>query len=197
MVQAAQSAKMRGMLPGCIEQMIASELEPKLDWRDVLRRFVTQTREDYSWLPPNRRFIYQGLYLPSIHGEGIREIVLAIDTSGSISDEALKRFLTEIEGYMQDFPTSLLHVVQCDAQVHGHEVMSASDLPLSFKVKGRGGTAFRPVFDFVDENDIRPVCLVYLTDLYGDNPSPPDYPVLWVSTGGDNPPFGELVKLEV
>ena len=163
--QASQSAKMMGKLSANMQRLVGTLLKPKVDWRDVLQRFVVKQRnDDRSFARPNRRFISQGLYLPSVTGEGLGEI----------------------------------HVIYFD-----HEVCHADefdrDTEPTFKPHGGGGTAFSPVFKYMQEKHINPVACIFLTDLccsdYGDMP---DYPVLWVSTyeKADTPPFGEVTLMQ-
>ena len=83
--QASQSAKMMGKLSANMERLVGGLLKPIVDWRDVLQRFVVKQRnDDRSFARLNRRFISQGLIMPSVTGEGLGEIAFAIDTSGSI-----------------------------------------------------------------------------------------------------------------
>jgi predicted metal-dependent peptidase len=156
-------------------------------------------RNDYSWNPPNRRYVHAGLYLPSVKNEELPEIVIAVDTSGSISQGELDQFAAEVSAVLQDFDT-LVTLVYCDAAVSGIQELSRFDLPLVLTPTGGGGTDYRPVFDLVGERSMEPACLIYLTDLECINyPVPPDYPVLWVSTrtGKRVPPFGEVVELSL
>ena len=76
------------------------------------------------------------------------------------------------------------------------ESLSPDDLPVTLKPAGGGGTDFRPPFAWVEEQEIRPACLIYLTDLRSRYfPRPPDYPVLWAATTGRTAPFGETLRL--
>ena len=69
------------------------EFRPKLDWRVLLQKFMENyDRTDYRWAPPNRRHVHSGLYLPGARNESLGEVVIAIDTSGSVSDRQLAEF---------------------------------------------------------------------------------------------------------
>jgi len=93
--QAAQAAKTMGNLPGAVKEIIQELLEPKLDWRDLLRDFVERSaRNDYTWKQPNRRFLSQGIILPSLNSKEIGTACVAVDTSGSVSPDELKQFAT-------------------------------------------------------------------------------------------------------
>jgi len=192
--QAAAAAKAMGIGASDTARAIAGQVAPKVDWRDVLRRYLSiAAKSDYAWTPPNRRHIARGLYLPSLRGETLGPVVIAVDTSGSIDDATLAAFSAEIAAILEDAAPEAVHVVYCDDTVAGTESFEPGEA-VHLMPHGGGGTAFRPVFDWVARSDIRPVCAVYLTDLYGDDFGPePDYPVLWVSTGGHEAPFGEVI----
>lgn len=195
---AANQAKMQGKLPAHLEQLVEDVVHPRLDWRVLLREFVhvTMAKTDYRLFPANRRHIWQGLYLPSSHGERV-DVAVAIDTSGSIGDQELQMFLGEIRGIADSFGDYCIHVLQCDATVHSHDTIEPYNQEFPSKVLGRGGTDFRPVFDYIAEKGLDVPCLVYLTDGYGSFPDvPPPYPVLWCITNEQvTAPFGQTVRL--
>lgn len=194
--QAAQSARMMGKLSTNMERFVDQILNPKVDWRDVLQRFVEKCRTDMrSWARPNRRFIGQGFYLPSPDGEAMGELVFAIDCSGSVGADDLAQFAAEVTSVQEDHKPSKLHIVYFDSEVCHYDAFSRDD-QVHISPHGGGGTAFSPVFDYLAENNISPVACVFLTDLYcSDFGVPQEYPVLWVSYGADEAPFGEVVKM--
>ncbi|MEM8986681.1 MAG: VWA-like domain-containing protein [Pseudomonadota bacterium] len=195
-LQAAQFAKAAGRLPAAVDRFVDDMRRPRIDWRAALRRFVTATvRQDYSWSRPNRRYVASGLYLPSMETPGLGRLVIAVDTSGSIDDETLAQFAAEMNAIVEDAKPDGVDVVYCDADVARVERFDPHDLPLTLNPKGRGGTSFRPPFEWVEAEGALPACLIYLTDLYGDFPDPPAYPVLWASTTDEVAPFGERVKI--
>ena len=173
-----------GLGAGDAARAIREQVAPKVDWRDVLRRYLSAAaKSDYAWTPPNRRHIARGLYLPSLRSETLGPVVVAVDTSGSIDDGTLAAFAAEITAILDEAAPEAIHVVYCDAAVAGTERFEPGDA-IRLTPQGGGGTAFRPVFDWIARSDIQPVCAIYLTDLDGDDFGPaPDYPVLWVSTG--------------
>lgn len=194
--QAAQAAKMMGKMSGGLERLVKGVLTPKVDWRNVLRKFVEKCRTDErSWTRPNRRFLSQGIYMPSISGETLGEIVIAVDCSGSIDDKALAQFAGEINAIKEDGRPVCIHLVYFDSEVSHYEKYGRDD-DLNIQSHGGGGTAFSPVFAYLEEHAIEPVACVFLTDLccddFGDAPS---YPVLWVSTHKGDAPFGEIVLM--
>lgn len=196
-VQAAQQARARGKLPAGLERFVSQITTPQVDWRAQLRRFVTErTRDDYSWMRPNRKFIASGLYMPSLYSESMGSIVWAIDTSGSISQDTLNTFGTEVSAIWDNVRPANGLGIYCDAEINHIDEFSPGD-PLHFKLHGGGGTDFRPPFEEVERRNERPAALIYLTDGYGPFPeTPPPYPVLWVMTTDEVAPFGETVRIE-
>lgn len=198
-IQAAKAAKMMGKLPGHIESIVGELTKPKINWKEVLRRFVqtSATPDDFTWHRPYRQLVSQGLFFPSTFGESVGEMVVVVDTSGSISDHEATEFLSEIQGIREDARPEKIHLVYCDAMVQKTEEYEPDGEPLKLDLVGRGGTDFRPPFKWVEEQQLEPICLVYLTDMYGAFPNdPPRYPVLWISNSQvDEAPFGEVVRL--
>ena len=192
--QAEATARAMGLGAGDAARAIRDQVAPKVDWRDVLRRYLAAAaRSDYAWTPPNRRHITRGLYLPSLRSETLGPVVVAVDTSGSIDDATLAGFASEITAIMETAAPEAIHVLYCDDAIAGSETYHPGDV-IDLSPRGGGGTAFRPVFDWIAGADIQPVCAIYLTDLDGrDFGAAPDYPVLWVSTGLRNAPFGEVI----
>lgn len=195
---AAQAARMQGKLPAGLEAVLEEALKPKVSWRDILAEFLQRARFEYTWLPPDRRLVHAGLYVPDFGGRAVEEIVIAVDTSGSISDKELSQFLAEVRA-VWECGTFVLHIVDCDAQVYHWHTVERGDAFPRLKVSGRGGTDFRPVFKEVDRRGIVPTALVYLTDGCGTYPDrPPPYPVLWVLCveGPGKPPWGRVVRMD-
>lgn len=198
--QAAQQAKAMGTLPTSVERLVADLVQPRIDWREILRRFVEQSaKSDYSWTPPNRRFVHQGLYLPSLQSEELGDLAIVMDTSGSVSTPEITEFSSELTAILEKF-NSQATVLYCDSKVAHVERFRQDDLPLELHPAGGGGTNFRPPFEWIEENaDQPPAALIYFTDLECSRyPDEPEYPVLWVHTGGhgDEPPFGEVIELK-
>ena len=195
--QAMRSAKACGHEAADVERPLKEGRESQQDWRAILRQFVAATvPSDYRWCPPNRRFVASGLYLPSVHREGVGKIVIGVDTSGSIGEEELKQFAGEISAISDQAQPEIIHVVYCDEAVSCTQEFGPSE-PITLEPKGGGGTNFRPVFEWVEQNAITPACLIYLTDLYcTEYPElPPCYPVLWVTDSRRTAPFGETVQI--
>jgi len=204
--QALENAKRQGKLPAELERYVEELCEPAADWREILSRFVGEVaRNDYSWTRPSRRSP-AGISLPGMYSETFGEVVLAVDTSGSISMKELQEMVSEcagcIEHYTEDGRQVEIPVVYCDCSVQKVEVLGDGDKP---SPKGGGGTRFSPVMDWVrsdpEELDGRnPAALIYMTDGYCDDfGEDPGIPVLWVLTeknDGFDPPFGDTVALD-
>jgi predicted metal-dependent peptidase len=197
LAQAAQAAKMCGKMSANIERFVDQALKPKVDWRDVLRRFISiRAKVDYTFAKPKRRFLAEDLYLPSLGGESMGEILIAVDCSGSIGAEELAEFAAEITAIKEDVKPSVVHVAYFDSRVCHYDKFEQDD-ELHIEPHGGGGTAFSPVFRYAEEHDIDPVCCVFLTDLYcADFGDPTPYPVLWVSTAADQAPWGEVIMMK-
>lgn len=197
-IQAANQARQEGKLPASLARFVEELTAVKVDWRAVLRRFITETaKDDYSWMRPNRRFLQQGFYLPTLYSKTMGEVVVVIDTSGSIDQQTLNVFGSEIKAIVQGARPSKTHVIYCDCQINHVDEFEPND-DLVFAMHGGGGTAFLPVVEYLSKNNIRPVCLVYLTDGYGQmNFDPPEYPFMWVITTEVVAPWGETVPINV
>lgn len=200
---AMAAAKAQGKLPAALEKMFSEILEPTVDWQNLIRAFFARKvgAGGYDWRKPDRRLIQRDIYAPQRAGNGCGTVVVGFDTSGSIycDPKLTDVFISEIAGILADVRPDRLVIVWCDAKVHAtEEVDDMTDL-LGLRPKGGGGTSFVPVFEWIEENNIRPDALVYLTDGMGTFPSDaPPYPVLW---GNSYPtskyPFGDVVDVSI
>lgn len=197
-VQAANSARKAGKLPGSIERFVTQLLDSSVDWRTQLRRFITErTREGYSWQRFNKRMQAVGIYLPGRYSEVMETLVVVTDDSGSISNKVLSLFSGETSAARDAAMPQRTIVLSCDARVNHADELGPDD-PFVVKCHGGGGTDFCPPFRWLKERGITPSCLVYLTDLEGPFPKePPDYPVLWCTINDKRAPWGETLRLEL
>jgi predicted metal-dependent peptidase len=173
-------------------------LEPKRDWRDLLREGL-HFPDDYKWTPTDRRF--RDILLPTLTGEKHR-VVIAVDTSGSILGQQLNEFWAELVSILRNNQCEA-RVLACDAALQNEWDEQQFDPSLLSQVRGGGGTSFVPVFDRVSEYATmgwRPEAVVYLTDLDGEFPSdPPDVRTIWIVQPKDakkRAPFGDVVSVE-
>ncbi|MGD0446126.1 MAG: VWA-like domain-containing protein [Edaphobacter sp.] len=195
--QAVTVAKQAGKVPAGIERTLDEAAEAVVDWRELLRRAWSETTTaDYSWMCPNRRHIWDGLYLPGVVREGVGEIAIAVDCSGSVNSRQLRFFEAEVCSILEGQRPQRVYVLYFDAMAHKVETFEAGE-PVSLNPVGGGGTEFGPCFEWLEEHSVRPQTLVFLTDLYGSFPDcEPAYPVLWASTGGCRAPFGQVVPMQ-
>ncbi len=203
MHQALNIARAEGKVPGQVEETVKGAHASQLDWRTLLRRYMTDAaKSDYSWSQPNRRLIDSGLYLPSIRSEGMETIAVIVDTSGSLPAETLAAFWTELREVAAEIRPESVVVLQVDAAVQDAAVYAPDELPDEIAVKGRGGTDFRPGFEWLDEQGIRPAVCLYFTDMecssYPD--AEPAYPTVfcnWSDPPEDwnREPWGERIDI--
>ena len=145
MHQALNIARAEGKAPGRVEETVRNAHASTLDWRTLLRRYMTDAASrDYSWSVPNRRFIDGGLYLPSIGSEGVDVIAIIIDTSGSLPSQTLAEFWAEVREIVDEVRPPSVIVLQVDAALQDAAEYGPHDLPDEIALKGRGGTDFRP-----------------------------------------------------
>lgn len=183
---AAAQCRTRGMLSAREDRVLAALAGGSVDWRRLLRDFVTRTiGGDRAWTPPARRHVHRGLYLPSIRQPQIT-VSVAVDTSGSVH-AALPAMLGELRGLLDAFGRWEIQVLWADTEVQRVERWTSEEPPPRFDVPMGGGTDFRPVFRQLADDP--PPLLIYITDGYGPAPAhPPAYPVLWVLVGPDCEP---------
>lgn len=193
--------KSQGFDPGMFESFILAYRRSKINWRETLRDLIDDhTRQETTWSYPNRRFIADGMYLPGKENAGCPPIYFAVDTSGSVSDHELSLVWTEIKAAAEAAQPDHVRVIQCDAAIHSDQQYECEEIPDQTMFKGRGGTAFTPVFDMVNAESMPPACLIYLTDLFcNDYHVPPiGYPVIWVATpdsSPQDPPWGVRINI--
>ena len=154
------------------ERTVSDLLEPQVNWREVLREFITDTcsGSDYAtYNRPNRRLLHTGVYFPSGITEQVDELVLAIDTSGSIGQHELTAFLSEIKCICDTVHPKKLRILYWDTEVCAEEVYSVDELDTltqSTKPAGGGGTDVSCVTSYMATNNITPQATIILTDGY-------------------------------
>jgi predicted metal-dependent peptidase len=197
-----QGAILAGKMKGKVAREVAEQLEAKIDWRDALRDFVSSmcVEKDFSsYRRPNRRWINEDVYLPSMEGEALGDIVVGIDTSGSIGVNELGQFLGELVSICNAVNPAKVHLLYWDTQVAGHEQYergSYEGLVNSTKPAGGGGTQVSCVFEYIKEKKLNLEVVVILSDGYTDFPSAPDVPVFWGITSDVVPPWGVTAKIK-
>lgn len=198
-----------GMLAGRfgvkLPRAISELLTPKVNWRDVLRDFVSSAcrgRDEFTWRKLNRRRLADDHYVPSMEDETVGEIVVAIDTSGSIGGVELTEFATELASICETMTPECVRVLWWDTNVHGEQKFqdNYSNIAAMLKPLGGGGTRVSCVSEYVIKQNIMCDALLVFTDGYVE--SKIDWkviaPTLWLVTQRENfnPPAGVLVKVE-
>lgn len=202
---ASQIAKLRGDLPSSLKRLFGEALEPHVPWEEHVETLIARRMgsDGYSWRKPDRRLIIRDCYAPGRSGHGAKLIVCGSDTSGSVGDKELDMWFAELAGIFDSLRPEKIIIMWCDAAVHDvSECDEPSDLNTIREegVGGGGGTRFEPVFDMIDEMDLQPDALIYLTDGHGSFPDvTPSFPVIWGSTSlqPEGFPFGDVVMIPV
>jgi predicted metal-dependent peptidase len=194
------AGRMGAKIPRTIQEL----LEPKVDWREVLREFVTSAirgSDEYTWRRFNKRLMANDIYMPSMENESIGELVVAIDTSGSIDGVALTEFASELASICSVCTPSKVRVLWWDTEVHGEQVFSPEDynnLKDILKPQGGGGTMVSCVSDYINTKKINSEAVIVFTDGYleSDIKWNISVPTLWLVTQAKDftPPSGKVVK---
>ncbi len=199
-----QGEIIRGKMAGNQNRSIQELLEPKVDWREQLREFVNATcknKDKTSWKRPSRRFIGQDIYMPSMIGETVGKLVVGIDTSGSIGNEELNEFLSEVVGICDDVTPESLELIYWDYDVAAHETYNIGDydgLATTTKPAGGGGTRVGSLNSYLKDKRITPEAIIVLTDGYVEQDWGGDWeaPTLWAITSkGITSPHGKSIYL--
>jgi|JFJP01.1.fsa_nt_gi predicted metal-dependent peptidase len=196
LASAAQAARQAGKLSQSMMRLVDNLLAPQLPWRALLARYMMNAaRDDYSFQRTSRR---EGeALMPRLYSQGVN-VIVALDTSGSVTRDELQEFLSEIDALKAQVRADVtLHACddKLDASGPWHYAMwEAMSLPES--ILGGGGTDFRPVFEWAAKEQRNPDLLVYFTDAEGQFPAEePSFPVVWLVKGKSRTPFGTRIQL--
>jgi predicted metal-dependent peptidase len=193
---AAQQAQQAGKLSGLLGRMVGELMQPRLHWRLLLARYITQyARDDYSYMRPSRR---EGeMIFPSLRSAQA-DICVVLDSSGSISEQEIDEFMSEIDAIKGQLRARiLLHACDTALAEEGPWLFEPWDeFRLPTTIQGGGGTDFRPVFEWISSQGREPDLLLYFTDALGEFPlAEPTFPVLWLVKGKAPVPWGQRVQL--
>jgi predicted metal-dependent peptidase len=193
--------KMAGKGAGDADGVFGELLQPKIDWRKVLRDFVTETcagRDESSWRKPNRRFLSYDVYMPSMVGTTMTELVIGFDTSGSIfGGDEMTMFVSEIKTIIEDIKPTKVHVIYWDTAVAGHQTFEEGQFAVqNLNIKGGGGTDGSVLFKYLKEKNINPQAIVQFTDGYVGDWGKTDVPTLWAVSSDLVAPFGTTIRVE-
>lgn len=197
--------KINGNGAGGLDRELSDLLTPKVDWREVMREFVKSIcagKDASSWRRVNRRFLSGDIYMPTLVGERVGRIAIGVDTSGSIGGPELDRFLSEVKSIAEDVKPSFVDLIYWDSEVAAHEEYDESSVPnivSSTKPKGGGGTDPVAMQNYLKKKNIKPECIVMLTDGHvGEWGNEWEAPVLWTICGGNKvtAPVGKTIHIE-
>jgi len=166
MISAAQSTG-SGNLPGAIQRMVQELTEPKMDWREIIQQQIMSTmKSDYTWMRPSRKSWHTSAILPGQNNDEMIDICLALDASGSISDQQCKEFLTEVKNIMDQYKDFRIHLWSFDTKVFNPQVYTPdnADELLNYEFGNGGGTEFECNWDWMKEEGIVPKKFIMFTD---------------------------------
>lgn len=199
--QAERIAKQQGKLPAFIERMFKN-IPSNTDWKEALAQFAAViSNNDYSWNVVNPRYSHTGFIFPGLYSKEVGNIIVACDTSGSISTNEISVMVSELFSILENLEAVNkdnleIPVIYCDSIVQKVEHLQIGDSP---KPKGGGGTDFKPPFDYIEKNLNIPAAMIYITDGECNSfPENPGYPVLWAlfkNNPSFKPPFGDVIYI--
>jgi len=211
--QAAYHARAIGADKSVANAVIDSQA-PRRSWQISLATFVSTTvdRDDYSYRKPHRRYVPQGVYMPTLEGKKPPKLMsVVIDVSSSIRQDQLEMFWEELAGLIALHPNLRFQTYFVNTKIVEERELGIEDLPLDMDVPGYGGTDFTPAFNDIEKKMLDVSGLVYFTDLECNSyPVEPPYPVMWLNFGRPlktlkeefsnygyswEPPFGEVVVM--
>lgn len=194
-------AKKQGKLPKDMQRLTDTILNEKISWKNLLYKYITRELPyDYTYNYPSKRSITTGIFMPSVLRENIN-IVVAVDTSGSIEQAELSEFLGEIVNISKSFNNINMKLIVCDCEIKDvYEIKNGTiDTILNLKIKGGGGTSHIPVYEYVKSNLPNTKFIINFTDGYTTFPIDESIRTIWVLTKNgideSNIPFGEVIKL--
>ena len=184
-------------MDGAMARMVDHLLQPQLPWRNLLAQYMTSmARDDFSYMRPSRRSQNNAI-LPSLRSTQL-DVVIALDTSGSIQSSEIDEFLTEVSA-LKGQVRARITLLACDtalAKSSPWVFEPWDDIKFDHSLQGGGGTDFKPVFNWIDKQALKPDLLVYFTDAEGHFPElEANYPVLWLVKGKQTVPWGQRVQL--
>lgn len=194
---AIMQAKKRGDLPGCMQRFAEEMLESKVHWKEVLHDwFNTKIKSERTWHRPNRKSAYRGVYSPTNNALGCGHIGIAVDVSGSIGQKELNVWASELNYIFEQCKPSKVTVCYFDTQKYVREF---DETPIKLEAVGGGGTIFKVPIDFFNNEVEEEITgLVFMTDMYGEWPEEPQYPILILSTTKNEvAPYGRTLYCEM
>lgn len=198
---ATNTAKMQGNLPAGLARLAGEILDPKEDWRAILRDFLITTtgRDEPTWARLNRRRLVAPPHVafPGTQGHKCGKIAIVIDTSGSIGAEELTLFMSEVGGILEDAKPEECKVFWTDSEVSGIDDVDEDTDLTTLEPKGGGGTHMPAAFPKIEQEFPEGVsCMICLTDGYTGYDEEPAFPTLWAMTTDKEAPYGTTIHLD-
>jgi len=200
--EASAFARQKGDLPQGLSLVIDELLNEKVDWKQLLYKYITRTLPfDYTYSRPSKKSISCGVYMPSILRESV-EIVVSIDTSGSISKKELTEFMTEINAIAKSFSNLNMKLIVCDSEIKKvYHIGNGHDTEISkIEIFGGGGTSHIPIYEYIKNELPNTKFVINFTDGYTDMPDSEEVKTLWVlcknGCKDENIDWGEIVRLD-
>lgn len=200
-----EGALLAGRLGVDLPRQITEMLAPVIDWKAELAEFVSSAckgKDEYTWRKFNKRQLANDMYLPSVENETIGEVVVAIDTSGSIGQEQINSFAAELVSICEAVQPDTVRVLWWDTMVHGEQLFTDNyqNIGAMLKPQGGGGTRVSCVADYLNKKKVNAECVLVFTDGYLENEVKWDisHPTLWLVTENKNwvPPIGKVVHVK-
>lgn len=195
------SEMQKGEIPFALERFFTIKNSQKIPWRDELKAALDRfSKDDYTLLPPNKKFLHSGIYLPSCVSQKLK-FGVAIDSSGSIDQEMLGLFLQELNSIMLCVQNYEIEFFICDDKIRFHKTFYGGDILdaelFCDELKSGGFTDFRAVFEFLQHNREDIKLLIYFSDLDGIFPNQaPNFLTKWVTLKEREVPFGEIIVID-
>lgn len=187
MISAAKSVGV-GKTPMGIQRLLNNMIEPKMNWRELLQQQIeSQIKGDYTFMRPSRRSWHMDAILPRQQNEKAVDVTLAIDTSGSITEEQIRDFFSEVKGLVEQYQSYKINVCTWDTKLYNFQTYtedSGEDI-FSYEIHGGGGTTPSCVYNYLKDIDYIPKQLVMFSDGFiGNDFGDLDYcPVIWLIHG--------------
>ena len=169
MLAAAATVDGAGNLPAGVKRLIQQLTEPQMNWREILRMNLESTiKADYTWMRASRKGWHMDAVMPGQKPDEMIDVAVMLDASGSISQDMLRDFLSEIQGIMDSFPSYKIHVVTFDTDCYNPAQYDSDNLDsmIDYEVKGGGGTDLDCIFTYLKNEEITPRRLIVFTDGY-------------------------------
>jgi len=189
----------QGDVPGSIRKLISEVLETKVDWKEKLRQFIQVSlgNDEATWRRPNRNYLYQDVYLPSMEGTTMPSVAIMVDVSGSIfaNEKLFKEFKSEIGKIVEDLNPEQVDIFYVDTQVQKHDTFEEGEA-VEFELVGGGGTCFRSAWPEMEK--INPSCIIAFTDCWASFPETSEVDTMWIVYQNKEPdvPFGTVTIIE-